>query len=126
MTIENSLVSLLRRRKIIVIMCGPVRVCRCGRVYVLCVCMCGRVYVLCVCACVCVCVGVCVCGRAYVLCVCVCVGVCMCMCVCFVNMYTGLNLIKTSLMHSSSVLLHLNPLYMFRMQLGSILRTINM
>ena len=37
-----------------------------------------------------------------------------------------LNLIKTSLMHSSSVLLHLNPLYMFRMQLASILRSINM
>ena len=31
-----------------------------------------------------------------------------------------LNLIKTSLMHSSSVLLHLNPLYMFRMQLATV------
>ena len=37
-----------------------------------------------------------------------------------------LNLIKTSLMHSSSVLLHLNLLYMFRMQIASILRSINM
>ena len=37
-----------------------------------------------------------------------------------------LNLIKTNLMHSSSVLLHLNPLYMFRIQLASILRSINM
>ena len=37
-----------------------------------------------------------------------------------------LNLIKTSLMHLFSVLLHLNSLYMFRMQLASILRSINM
>ena len=37
----------------------------------------------------------------------------------------NLNLIKTSLMQSSSVLLHLNPLYMFRMQIASILRSIN-
>jgi hypothetical protein len=41
-------------------------------------------------------------------------------------MYKTLNLIKTSLMHSSTVLLHLNPLYKFRMQLASILRSINM
>ena len=45
----------------------------------------------------------------------------------YINKYTfKLNLIKTSLMHSSSVLLHLNPLYMFRMQFASILRSINM
>jgi hypothetical protein len=37
-----------------------------------------------------------------------------------------LNLIKTSLMHSSSVLLRLNALYVFRMLLASILRSINM
>ena len=37
-----------------------------------------------------------------------------------------LGLIKTSLLHSSSVLLHPNPLYMFRKQLASILRGINM